>query len=152
MANSPYTISATLSPIGVLANYDITYNTAAFTISKRLATWTTDNNSKTYGSSDPSPLTTGSETNFMSADGVSATYERAAGETVNTYHITATLSSTVLNALDNYTITNAGATFTINKKVASVTPDIAGKTYGDSDPTLTGILAGFLTADGVTAS
>jgi hypothetical protein len=32
IAGSPYTISATLAPAGVLANYSITYNTAAFTI------------------------------------------------------------------------------------------------------------------------
>ena len=32
VAGSPYTISATLSPASVLSNYDITYNTAQFTI------------------------------------------------------------------------------------------------------------------------
>ena len=32
---SPYTISAVLSPAGVLSNYDITYKTADFTITKR---------------------------------------------------------------------------------------------------------------------
>jgi hypothetical protein len=32
VAGSPYTISATLSPSATLANYDITYNTATFTI------------------------------------------------------------------------------------------------------------------------
>ena len=32
VAGSPYTISATLSPAGVLSNYTITYNTASFTI------------------------------------------------------------------------------------------------------------------------
>ena len=31
----PYTISAALSPATVLSNYDITYNTANFTISPR---------------------------------------------------------------------------------------------------------------------
>jgi hypothetical protein len=34
VAGSPYTINATLSPAGVLGNYNITYNTAAFTINK----------------------------------------------------------------------------------------------------------------------
>ena len=29
---SPYTISAVLSPAGALVNYDVTYNTADFTI------------------------------------------------------------------------------------------------------------------------
>ena len=50
--------------------------------------------SKTYGDPDPNPLTTGSGSNFIANDGVSATYSRAAGETVagNPYHITATLT------------------------------------------------------------
>ena len=58
-------------------------------------------------------MTTGSGSNFLAADGVSATYTRAPGETVGSYAITATLSSTVVGALNNYTITNAGATFKI---------------------------------------
>ena len=38
MAGSPYIISPTLSPAAVLSNYDITYNTANFTINKANAT------------------------------------------------------------------------------------------------------------------
>ena len=53
VAGGPYTISATLSPAGVLSNYNITYNTASFTITLRNATWTTNANSKTYGDADP---------------------------------------------------------------------------------------------------
>ena len=44
------------------------------------ATWTTNAASKTYGDLDPVPLTTGSGTNFLAADGVTATYSRVAGE------------------------------------------------------------------------
>ena len=36
VAGGPYTISATLSPAGVLSNYNITYNTASFTINRSL--------------------------------------------------------------------------------------------------------------------
>jgi hypothetical protein len=105
--------------VGALNNYTITNTGADFTINKRPATWTTNNASKILGASDASPLTTGasaaSPNNFLMADGVTATYSRAAGETVagNPYHITATLSATVLGALNNYTITNTGADFTI---------------------------------------
>jgi hypothetical protein len=154
VVGGPYTISATLSPAGVLSNYAITYNTAQFTITKRSATWTTNANSKTYGDADPNPLTTGSGSNFVAADGVTATYSRAAGETVlgGTYHITATLSSVVSSALANYTITNAGADFIITTKAASVTPDAKSKAYGDADPTLTGTLSGFLATDSVKAT
>src|SRR5207244_3184069 len=52
VAGSPYVISATLSPAGVLGNYQITYNTAEFTITKGQATVTaptSSNASTTYG-------------------------------------------------------------------------------------------------------
>jgi hypothetical protein len=134
-----YHITATLSatPLSALDNYIITNNGAEFTIDKRLATWTTNPASKTYGDPDPSPLTTGSGSNFLVADNVMATYTRAAGENASppTYHITATLSATPLSALDNYIITNDGAEFTIDKRPIQVTATAGQfKTYGDPDP------------------
>ena len=133
VAGSPYTISATLSPVGVLSNYSITYSTAAFTINLRNATWTTNPNSKTYGAPDPNPLTTGSGSNFVAADGVTATYSRAAGENVvgSPYHITATLSPA--GVLANYSITNTGGNFTITKAHLTVTADNKSKAY-DGNP------------------
>lgn len=46
---------------------------------------------------------------------------------------------------------SASGTLAIAPKAASVTPAVASKVYGDSDPSLSGTLAGFLEADGVTA-
>jgi len=43
-----YTISATLKPAGVLSDYNITYNTAAFTINTRAITVTATTNTKTF--------------------------------------------------------------------------------------------------------
>src|SRR5206468_2280843 len=110
-----YHITATLiaSVAGALNNYNITNDGAEFTINKRNATWTANATSKTYGYAEPSPLTTGSGSGFVAADGVSASYSRASGETVagSPYHITATLSATVAGALGNYDITNTGADF-----------------------------------------
>src|SRR5439155_1421228 len=77
----PYHITATLAPAAVLTNYVITNAGASFTINARQATWTTANNSKTYGNADPTPLTTGSG-DFLAADGVTASYSQAAGESV----------------------------------------------------------------------
>ena len=138
-AGSPvgsYTLTAAIGTLAA-SNYNFTFVNGSLTVNKRAATWTTTASSKTYGDADPSPLTTGSG-NFLVADGVSATYARAAGETVagSPYHITATLSSTVANALDNYTITNAGANFTIDKRAVEITADAKSKTYGDADPAL----------------
>src|SRR5207302_308791 len=107
---------------------------ASFTIDKRKATWTTNDNSKTYGDPDPSPLTTGSGSGFVGADGVTATYGRAAGENASppTYHISATLAPA--GVLSNYNITNTGASFTIDKRDATWTTNPNSKTYGDPDP------------------
>src|SRR5437588_559762 len=152
VTGGPYHITATLSPSGVLSNYNVTNAGADFTINAKNATWTTQPNSKTYGDDDPVPLTSGSGTGFVAADNVTATYSRDPGQTVagSPYHITATLSPA--GVLNNYNITNTGANFTIDKKTASVTPNAASKTYGDVDPALTGTLTGFLAADGVTAT
>src|SRR5436309_14279978 len=47
VAGSPYTISATLSPSSLLGNYNITANTATFTIGKATASVTPDAAGKT---------------------------------------------------------------------------------------------------------
>ena len=62
--------------------------------------------------------------------GVTATYTRAAGESVlgGPYAITATLSPS--GVLANYTITNAGASFTITARPATWTTNPASKIYG----------------------
>src|SRR5204863_6129691 len=127
-------ITATLSPAAALSNYNITNAGASFTIDARNATWTTNPSSKTYGDMDPNPLTTGSGTNFVAADGVTATYSRAAGGTVagGPYHITATLSPAA--ALSNYNITNAGASFTIDARNRSEERRVGRETNGDMDP------------------
>src|SRR5207248_1097235 len=155
VAGSPYHITAMLhAGAGVLANYIITNQGAAFTINPRPATWTTNPNSKTYGDADPSPLTTGSG-DFLAADNVTATYGRATGEMVTggPYHITATLSAGA-GVLNNYTITNTGAAFTINPRPATWTTNPNSKTYGDLDPNslTTGSGSGFLSGDNVTAT
>ena len=129
----PYHITATLGPADVVGNYNITNTGADFTINTRSGTWTTNPASRTYGDADPSPLTTGSG-DFLAADGVTATYTRVAGETVlgGPYHITATLGPAAV--LTNYSITNAGAAFTIDTRPATWTTNPASKAYGDADP------------------
>src|SRR4029077_19976999 len=150
----PYQITATLAPAAALSNYTITNAGASFSINARPATWTTNPNSKTYGDVDPNPLTTGSGTNFVAGDSVTAAYSRSVGETVLgvPYQITATLAPAA--ALSNYTITNAGASFTINTRPATWTANSNSKTYGDVDPNplTTGSGTNFVAADNVTAT
>jgi hypothetical protein len=119
VASSPYTISATLSPAGVLCNYTITYNTASLTINKATASVTPAPASKTYGTTDPT--LTGTPSGFLATDGVTATYSRTAGETVagSPYTISATLSPA--GVLGNYAITYNTAGFTITPATPTVT-------------------------------
>src|SRR5205823_11654506 len=81
-----HTITACYSPSGVFLASN---GNVLQTVNKRNATWTTNPNSKTYGDPEPSPVTTGSGTGFLLADGVTATYSRVAGENASppTYHI-----------------------------------------------------------------
>src|SRR5207249_1438800 len=100
---SPYTISATLSRAAVLGYYNITYNTAAFTITPKSASVTPNAPTKVYGGADPA--FTGTLTGFLAGDNVTATYSRTAGETVagSPYTVSATLSPA--GVLGNYNIT-----------------------------------------------
>jgi hypothetical protein len=134
-------------------NYNLTYIGANLAIDPRAVSVTTTNAAKTYGDPDPIPMTRADLSGFLSGDGITASFTRTSGETVlnGPYHITTVLADPN-DRLRNYTVTNAGATFTITKKDASAVPNPASKTYGTADPILTGTLTGFLPADGVTAS
>ncbi len=143
VAGSPYTISATLSPAGVLGNYTITYNTASFTITKRPITVTADAKSKVYGSIDPAltyHITSGS---LFGTDTFSGALGRVAGENIGTYAITQ--GSLVLNA--NYNLTFVGANLTITKVPLTVKADDKAISYGDPDPIFTITYSGFLTGE-----
>ncbi len=147
VAGSPYRISATLSPAAVLSNYTVTYNTAAFTITAKAASVTPNAATKVYGTADSVPLTTGTLTGFLPADGVTATYTRSAGETVagSPYTISATLSPAAV--LSNYTITYSTAPFTITPRALTLTANNATKVYGAPLPALNVTGTGFATGD-----
>jgi hypothetical protein len=121
-----------------------------FEITKATASVTPNAKSKIYGTIDPA--LSGTLNGFATVDNVSATYSRTAGETVggSPYIISATLSPA--EVLGNYAITYNTASFSIDKASASVTPNAANKTYGESDPVFTGTLVGFLAEDAVVAS
>ena len=130
-----YHITATLSPAsGVLDNYNVTNLGAEFTINERLATWTTDPQ-QDVPRPESSPLTTGSGTNFLAADNVTATYSRVAGETVagGPYHITATLSPAAVAPRQLRHHERWGELY--DQRAAGDVDDQPGsKTYGDPDP------------------
>jgi hypothetical protein len=130
-------------------NHTGSTGTANFTIAKKAASVMPTAAGKIYGDLDPASFS-GTLNGFLTIDEVNATYSRTPGETVNVYAISAVLSPT--EALSNYDITYNTASFTIDRKNASVSPSTSGKTVGGLDPTLTGTLTGFLASDNVIAT
>ena len=126
-------------------------NTAAMTtadITARTVSVTPDDAGKVYGDPDPAPLTTGTLTDFIPADGITATYTRVAGEVVGTYTINATLSPA--GALSNYNITYNTATFTISAAAPIISwSDPAAIIYGtplsDTQLNATALIPGVFT-------
>ncbi|MGA3328049.1 MAG: MBG domain-containing protein, partial [Terriglobia bacterium] len=147
LSAGPHNLGATYAAQG---NFAASSATGTLIVNKANASVTPATAGKTYGTADPA--LTGTLSGFVPADNVTATYSRTAGETVagGPYSISATLSPA--SVLGNYNITYNTASFTINQANASVTPNPAGKTYGTADPTITGMLSGFLAADTVNAS
>ena len=120
-----YSISAVLNPLAALNNYNITYNTANFTIEKKDASVTPNTKTKTYGEADPA--LDGVLNGFIAQDNVTASYSRATGEAVNNYSISAVLNP--LAALNNYNITYNTANFTIAKRQITVQAAADNKIY-----------------------
>jgi hypothetical protein len=117
------------------SGFDASSSSVQQIVNQKAATVTANDSSKVYGSVDP--VLTGSTSGFLAADGVTASFSRAAGETVagSPYAISATLSTA--GVLGNYTITYHTAEFTITARPITVTADAESKPYGDSDPALT---------------
>ena len=94
------------------ANFFPSTGSQAVTVQKKAASVTPDAASKPLGG--PDPVLTGTLTGFLPDDGVTATYSRAPGETVegSPYTISAELSPA--DVLANYDITYNTADFTIN--------------------------------------
>ena len=130
VAGSPYTISAVLSATGLLSNYNITNNTANFTIAPKAITVTPDpGQTKVFGDADPVFTYTSSEpVSFTGA------LSRVGGANVGEYAITIG----DLSAGSNYAITLVPANFSITPKGITVTADSGqSKVFGASEPTLT---------------
>ena len=128
VTSASYAVTATLSPSGVLDNYNIIYNNAPFTITKRNAVVSPNSATKVYGATHPA--LTGSRSGFLAADGVTATYTRVAGETVagGPYASSATLSPVAV--LGNYNVTYNTAPFTITPATPAIVWNPAAAVYG----------------------
>ena len=130
-----------LAPYAGSLDYAAANAVATLTISQKGVTVATWDASKVYGQSDPSPLTIADLSGFYASDGITATFSRAAGEDLGSYAITTTLVDPN-GKLGDYTVTNAGATFTISAAAASVTVTDTGGTYTSLAFAATGAVTG----------
>jgi len=117
----------------------------ALTVSAKGITVTADTQSKVYGDDDPTLTYTVNSGGLESADSLTGTVNRAAGELVNSY---ATNIGTLAN--DNYAITFVPSQFSITKAPLTATVDASTKVYGEANPTFTVQFTGFQNSDDAT--
>ena len=145
-----YTISATLSPTGVLGNYAITYNTAQFTISAAVLTVTANNAGMIYGGLPPTLSymmtgfvngdTQGTATTGAPAESTTATSSSPVGV------YTISISQGTL-AASNYTFAFVNGNLTIGPATLTVTADNKTTAEGAGLPTFTASYSGFVNGD-----
>ncbi len=138
-------------PNNVLTNYSVTTNTGTLTITPAALVVSADNQSRSYGA--PNPPLTGTVAGLAERgqhhrhllDG--RPRQRPAGA----YAIGATLSDPD-NRLPNYSVTTDTGTLTVTPAVLVVSADNQSRSYGTTNPPLTGTLAGLENGDNITAS
>ncbi|NOU19195.1 MAG: M6 family metalloprotease domain-containing protein [Bacteroidales bacterium] len=138
---STYAVVATIND----ANYQGTQS-GSLTISKAELTITADNQTKTYGATNPT-LTfhysgfVNSETEAVLSTAPTAITSVDATTVVGTYNGAITVSGAVSN---NYTFTYVDGNFTVTKAPLTITADDQTKVYGTVNPTLTFQYSGFV--------
>lgn len=153
-STSDYTTNGTITPSDAtttngIGNYAVTYNDGALTIGKVVLTITAKDKTITYGDSPANDGVTysgftGTDDETVLGGTLDYDYSYAQyGDVGDDYTITPKgLTS------NNYAITFANGTLTVNPKAATVTPkDGQGKTYGEDDATLTYTSTGLVNGD-----
>jgi hypothetical protein len=159
VAGGPYTISAVLSPAGVLGNYNISYNTGAFSITQRPITVRASNATKVYGNANPTFVVALSSGTLAVGDNLAGlgtpafSFDPAVAVNVGSYRINVSgLSNT--NYDISYATGNDRGELTITQRPITVTAAAKTKILGASDPALTyAVTSGSLvTVDGFTGA
>ncbi len=129
---------------GTASNYTVIDGSGTLTVAKAPLTVTANDQSKTYGGTDPTLTYTVGGTLYYTdtasvVSGVSLATTTGAAATAGTHVITATGGTA-----SNYSLTDANGTLTVAKATLTETADNQSKTYGGADPTLTSTLTGTL--------
>jgi hypothetical protein len=158
------TVADLISPIGTysivpslndpnskLTNYNVTTNNGTLTIASASLTVTADNQTRIYGSTNPT--LTGTLTGVQNGDGITASYSTVAAlaSPVGTYSIVPALNDPN-NKLTNYNVAINDGIFTVTAAPLTVAANNQTRTYGATNPVFTGTLTGVLNSDNITAS
>ncbi len=114
------------------ANYDITFETANFSITPKEITVTADDITKEYGTTDPTLTYTITSGSLVGTDMLTGSLTRDSGENVGNYIIN---QGSLGNP--NYTIAFETDNFSITPKEITVSADEITKSQGSVDPELT---------------
>ena len=151
-----YAVVPTLvDPGNKLSNYSVTLNNGTLTVTQVGAsnplTVLVDNKARGYGAANPT--LTGTITGILNNDNITASYTTAAGpqSSVGSHPIVATFNDPD-NRLRNYTAITNNGTLTVSAAVLTVTAENQSRTYGVTNPSLTGTIAGLQNSDNITAS
>lgn len=147
-ATGTYTITASGASS---SNYNIAYATGTLTISPATLIITAINQTKVYGTANPTLAVT--YNGFVNVDNANMLISQpgafttaTATSTVGTYSIIVTGASS-----PNYNISYVAATLTVTPAVLTVTANNQVKTYGGANPSLTVNYSGFLNGDTFTS-
>jgi hypothetical protein len=149
--NSPigsYPIEAS----GVSAtNYSLSFSNGTLTVSAFAIAVTADNQSRPYGSANPT--LTGTLIGVQNGDHITANYTTSAdtNSSVGTYDILPHLSDPD-GKLSNYSVTTNNGTLHVTPASLSVTADNHSRAYGAANPTLTGSITGIQNGENITAT
>jgi hypothetical protein len=150
LAASPvgsYPIEAT----GVSAtNYSLSFSNGTLTVSAFALTVTADNQSRTYGSVNPT--LTGILTGVQNGDHITVNYTTSAdtNSSVGTYDIVPHLTDPD-GKLSNYSVTTNTGTLHVTAASLTVTAANESRPYGTANPAATGTLIGVQNGDNITA-
>jgi len=142
-----------ITPSGLTSgNYIITFNTGNLNIARASLSVTADNQTKTYGDTDPvlTFAVSGLQFNDTVATALTGALTRTPGESVADGPYSVTQGTLVPNG--NYVINFTGSTLTIIKAALSVIADAQTKSYGAIDPALTFAVVGLKFSDTVASA
>ena len=126
---------------GTNPNYSVSVDNGNFSITPADATITVVDNTKVYGSADPSFEVT--YTGLVNGDTeLEHTFERASGEDVGEYTVNAVNGNN-----PNYNVSVVSGTLAITPAAATITADNQTKVYGEADPEFTVTYTGLVNGD-----